>query len=806
MSLQVAALRDHPRICLSVTIALCLVVSIIGRSETTVRVGVYDNPPKVAIASDGTVSGLYPELVEAIAEEKDWRLVYVPGSWTESLERLERGEIDLMVDVAVTEPRKGLYAFNEETVLVNWGIVYARADVDVVSLIDLDGLRIAVMHGSTHTDDPGGIVDLLDRFGIDATILERESYDEVFQALQEGTADVGVVNRVFGLIFEEEYDVVRTPIVFNPIELRFALPLDGALTPILSDDIDAVLSRMKADPQSVYYQAIGRHLLAGSVPETVFRWPPWMLPAAAAALAVIAALSAAIVMIRRQVVRRIRAEEALRRSEERFALAMEGANDGLWDWDLLSGRVYYSPRWADMLGYRPEDLEPSIEAFRRLVHPDDRATVTNAEQGYFSGESDRYEAEFRMKHKDGSDIDVLSRATLIRRSSDNAPIRVVGTHVDISDRKRAERSLAEREAYLRTIIEHMPVDFFALDADGRYIMQSPISQDVIGDALGKRTDELNVPDSLKRTWNDELQRVLAGETERHEYDVPSASGDVRTVLSRMAPVEVAGEIVAAVGMTVDITDRKRVEEALADAKELAEEADRMKSAFLATMSHELRTPLNSIIGFTGILLQGLAGALNDEQKKQMTMVKHSAGHLLDLINDVLDISKIEAGQLDVFPEPFDLDELLRSVVETAMPLAEAKGIALRLEAETTVGEMVSDRRRVKQILTNLLSNAVKFTSEGGVTLRCIPEAEIVTMEVEDTGIGIAPDDVDKLFVPFQQIDSGLTRAYEGTGLGLSICRRLVEKLGGTIKVESQPERGSRFMVTLPRNGREASRG
>ena len=806
MSVRVGKLRHRPWICSAVVVALCLWFPISGVSQLTVRVGVYDNPPKVDVASDGTVSGLYPELVDAIAEANDWRIVYVPGSWTESLARLERGEIDLMVDVAYTEPRKALYAFNEETVLVNWGIVYARADLDVISLIDLDGLRIAVMRGSTHTDDPGGILDLLDRFGIDAVIVERESYDEVFAALRDGMADAGVVNRVFGLVFAEEYDVVRTPIVFNPIELRFALPVNGALTPTLIEQIDATLSGMKANPGSAYYRAIERNLLAGQAPETVFRWPPWMLPAAVAALAVIAALSTAIVMVRRQVVRRIRAEEALRRSEERFALAMEGANDGLWDWDLLSGHVYYSPRWAEMLGYRPDELAPSIDTFRRLIHPEDQAIVSNVEDTFLSGDSERYEAEFRMKHKNGSDVDVLSRATLIRRSSDNVPIRVVGTHVDISDRKRAERSLAEREAYLRTIIEHMPVDFFAFDSDGRYIMQSPISRGVIGDALGKRTDELDISDALKHRWNDELKRVLSGATERHEYDVPSTSGEVRTVLSRMAPVEVAGEIVAAVGMTVDITDRKRVEKALADAKEQAEDADRMKSAFLATMSHELRTPLNSIIGFTGILLQGLAGALNDEQKKQMTMVKHSARHLLDLINDVLDISKIEAGQLDVFPEPFDLDELLRSAVETAMPLAEAKGIALRLETETASGEIVSDRRRVKQILTNLLSNAVKFTSEGGVTLRCISGAETVTLEVEDTGIGIAPDDIDKLFVPFQQIDSGLTRAYEGTGLGLSICQRLTEKLGGTIEVESQPERGSRFIVTLPKNGPEASHG
>ena len=180
------------------------------------------------------------------------------------------------------------------------------------------------------------------------------------------------------------------------------------------------------------------------------------------------------------------------------------------------------------------------------------------------------------------------------------------------------------------------------------------------------------------------------------------------------------------------------------------------------------------------------------------MVQTSARHLLDLINDVLDISKIEAGQLEVFPEPFDLPALIREVTDAARPFANEKGIDLLLDLAPTVGEICSDRRRVGQIVTNLLSNAVKFTTAGHVHVGCTDDGVDVAITVEDTGIGIGREDLAKLFIPFQQIDTGLTRKYEGTGLGLSICRRLSEKLGGRIEVESELGRGSVFTVRLPK--------
>jgi signal transduction histidine kinase len=236
---------------------------------------------------------------------------------------------------------------------------------------------------------------------------------------------------------------------------------------------------------------------------------------------------------------------------------------------------------------------------------------------------------------------------------------------------------------------------------------------------------------------------------------------------------------------------------LEGAKEAAEAADRLKSAFLATMSHELRTPLNSIIGFTGIMLQGLVGQLNKEQEKQLGMVRNSAHHLLSLINDVLDISKIEAGQLQVDYEPFDMPASIEKVEQTIRPLAEKKGLGLTIDIALDVGTITSDVHRVEQVLLNLLSNAVKFTDQGCVTVTCSTNQGSVITRVADTGIGILKEDLDRLFKPFIQINTGLARKYEGTGLGLSICKKLVQLMGGNIWVESEYGQGSVFAFKIP---------
>ncbi len=387
---------------------------------------------------------------------------------------------------------------------------------------------------------------------------------------------------------------------------------------------------------------------------------------------------------------------------------------------------------------------------------------------------------------------------------------------------RAQAALRASEARLREIVDLVPHMIFVKDRDGRFLLANRTVAEAYGttvpELLGRPQVELGLDREQARGWHEKDLRVLDEGLELFAAEEPfrDASGALRFLQTTKVPLLLEDGVTRAVlGVGIDVTERKKADDELkryrdhledlvkertaelAVAKEKAEESDRLKSAFLATMSHELRTPLNSIIGFSGVLLQGLAGPLNEEQRKQMGMVCGSAGHLLALINDVLDISKIEAGQLTLATETFDLGASLANLVRSAAPLAEQKGLSLEHEVGPEVGEMTSDRRRVEQIVLNLLSNAVKFTDHGSVTLSCDADDEHATIRVVDTGIGIRAEDLDKLFRPFRQVDSGTSRHYDGTGLGLSISRKLAELLGGSIAVESEPGRGSTFTVVLP---------
>ena len=412
---------------------------------------------------------------------------------------------------------------------------------------------------------------------------------------------------------------------------------------------------------------------------------------------------------------------------------------------------------------------------------------------------------------------------------------LVGMGIDISERKEAEDRLAESERKYRELVEHANSIILRWNSDGRITLLNEFGQRFFGysteEILGRHVLETIVPatESSGRDLQCLMEQICA-DPKAFEQNVNEniRRNGQRVWVSWTNRVErdARGRVIDILSIGTDITERLKAEQAVRElnasleqrvaertaeletALVRAEAADRIKSAFLATMSHELRTPLNSIIGFTGILLQGLAGSLNPEQTKQLGMVRTSGRHLLELINDVLDLSKIEAGQLQVRAEPFDLRASLERAAASVKVLADKKGLSLTTVVASELGEIASDRRRVEQIVLNLLNNAIKFTDRGGVTLtaRLVadfrlspdePPQPAVRIAVADTGIGVKTEHLPALFQPFRQVDTGLARQHEGTGLGLTICRRLAVLLGGAISVASEWTKGSEFTITLP---------
>ena len=379
-------------------------------------------------------------------------------------------------------------------------------------------------------------------------------------------------------------------------------------------------------------------------------------------------------------------------------------------------------------------------------------------------------------------------------------------------RNRTEAALRTSEALKTAIMETALDCMVVVDAETRIREFNPAAETTFGwdheTACGTPLGELILPADFLvgylRKFTAFLREGEVSAVNKHvEAEAVRANGEHFPVEISVTPLKAGDEELFATYMR-DITERKRAEREIADARDAAEDANKAKSQFIASMSHELRTPLSAIIGYSEMLQEEMED-VGDEAAgfaKDMGKIESNARHLLGLINDVLDLSKIESGKMEVFAEAFDVAELMQEVAATTTTLVEKKGNVLDLNLGADLGSAHSDVVKIKQMLLNLLSNSAKFTEGGRIRLsggrRAVPGAsDMLVFEVSDTGIGMTPGQLDKLFQAFVQAESSTSRRFGGTGLGLSISRRLAEMLGGTIEVTSTYGQGSRFVLTVP---------
>jgi PAS domain S-box-containing protein len=419
----------------------------------------------------------------------------------------------------------------------------------------------------------------------------------------------------------------------------------------------------------------------------------------------------------------------------------------------------------------------------------------------------RFDACFRRR--DGSTIDVEVAMTQVVWSGRPCSFAVCR---DETARRREQEALRQSEQQFRTFTELVPLLTWMTTHDGQAFYVNRRWCDYTGLTLeqsrGMGWKQCVHPDDAARVSAAWANVVATGDEYSMEVRFRRRDGMYRWFLARALPTRDAdGRITRWLGICSDIDDmkhaRSHLEEALAartrdlvTARDQAEAASRVKDIFLATMSHELRTPLNSIIGFSELMLAGLAGEMTDEQHRQLTIISKSGRHLLDLISEVLDISKIETGKLTMELEALDVRALLEEQRAAFEVQASERGLELHCDLPPPGLQVLGDPKRVRQVLGNLLSNAIKYTDDGRVTVRAEPHAGTVRIVVEDTGIGITAADITNLFRPFYR--AGGSTGRHGTGLGLVISRRLVEAMGGEIDVQSESGRGSRFWFTLPR--------
>jgi PAS domain S-box-containing protein len=497
----------------------------------------------------------------------------------------------------------------------------------------------------------------------------------------------------------------------------------------------------------------------------------------------------------------MRESEARAKAAEQHLLdAIESISDGFVLYDSEDRLVLCNTKWKDLYGYSDSQIVPGI-SYEELVRLDvELGAVVDEASDYLSRRIDyrrRFQGAFDVHLADGRWITIRERKT-----SDGG---IVGIQSEITERKRAEDKIRESEQQFRSVVDNSPSAIFLKDTAGCYRLVNRRFEEWYGlsaqDTLGRTSHEIFPKDHADAYVAQDRDALETGKVITREHEIPFADGSIHLIIVTKFPVRDSdGRSVGVGTINTDVTDLKQNESALLAAKVEAELANRAKSEFLANMSHELRTPLNAIIGFSELIENETLGPVGTAQYRDHAMdIAESGRHLLRLINDILDLSKIEAGKVDLYEEDIDMTEAIRSSLVLVGGRAHHEGITLERDTPEGLPRLHADERMLKQILLNLLSNAVKFTPAGGrVEARAWADPEVgYVLQISDTGIGMKLEDIPKAMVRFGQIDGRLNRKFEGTGLGLPLTKSFVDLHGGTLDLDSEPGVGTTVTVRFP---------
>lgn len=550
--------------------------------------------------------------------------------------------------------------------------------------------------------------------------------------------------------------------------------------------------------------------LDGLLQERIDRFSRKKYLVIAFSLLVLTMVLSVLVALAGSLTKRKQSEQALEQAEEKYRSIFENAVDGIFQTTADGHYLSANPALARIYGYSsPEELINNLTNIgeQLYVDPNRRSEFRRLLQEH-DAVSD---FKSQVYGKDGTVIWISEKARAVR-DDNGALLYYEGTVQDISERKQAEEerkqaveALKESQRKLSFHLQHTLLAVIEWNLKFEVVEWNPAAQAIFGysksEAINRHAAGLLVPESAREHVNQIWQDLLLQQGGTRSTN-ENFTKDGRTITCdwyNTVLLDNNGNVIGVTSLVNDITQRKRAEEELQQAKVAAETANRAKSQFLANMSHELRTPLNAIIGYSEMLQEEAEDLGQEDFVPDLQKIYTAGKHLLGLINDILDLSKIEAGRMELYLETFDIEDVVQDVVTTIQPLVEKNANTLEVQCANDLGSMEADLTKVRQSLFNLLSNACKFTKQGTISLTVSRGGaeDWITFRVTDSGIGMTSEEMSKLFQAFSQADASTTRQYGGTGLGLAITKKLCQMMGGDVTVESEVGKGSTFTIQLP---------
>lgn len=496
--------------------------------------------------------------------------------------------------------------------------------------------------------------------------------------------------------------------------------------------------------------------------------------------------------------------QELEESKERYSLATTASDNGIWDWWTDSEEVYYSPQWKAQLGYKDHEIANNFQEWSDLLHDEDKERMHQAVQRFLENPKDFFIEEFRMKHKDGTYRWIRNRAAAVL-NDEGKVIRMFGTHKNITQEKKLNQELRKTDLMYRGLIENAPDGIVMLNSNYKLIFFSPSALNIFGytkeDAKTISLNTLLHPDEIDQVKG-KLEKVTNNaphHLDSLEHRIRTSNGLWRWIESSFSmSIDEQGEAALVINFR-DIEERKKQEKELQQAKMKAEKASLYKDQFLTNMSHDIRTPINGIIGFSDLLDDDNISP--EKRKRYIEIIKSSSNQLLNLINDIIDTSKIEIGELKLHYHPCNIPELLNNLHSTFDLLKQQKdrddiAINCHIPEEYDNLSINTDAARLQQVLSNLIGNALKFTKHS-IDFGFNIDAQEITFFVKDDGIGIPKNKRDNIFKRFEQVRDEDATKHGGTGLGLAISKGIIELMQGKINVESKVHKGSTFTFSLP---------